>query len=555
MTRQKATPVLNDTRRGTMLAGCALLAVLGWTSPSMAQPGSVQDALRLQVEQIRAAARPSVRGATLLMPAAVSAFYENRLFTPAWTLPAGAEAVLECVRGAERDGLQPRDYHLSAIESALDERTSSPSVLIDADLHLLLADALAALVDHARYGKVDPPDINPQWNVDPRIAAAPMETVLEQLAGSPSLGDAVESFKPNHFIYVGLKKALERYRGLAAAGGWPVIPAGPTVKPGMPDPRVPAVRRRLAVTGELGAGAPADSPVLDDQLTAAVKVFQERHRLTADGALGKATIDAMNVSVQDRIGQVRANLERSRWVIGGLGDTFILVNLPAFKAYVIRDARNVWETRAQIGKEARQTPSFRADMRYVVLNPDWTVPPTILREDVLKPMAKGTDAIKKKNLVILDRQGNAVDPSKIDWQKASASNFPYTLRQAPGANNALGRVKFMFPNPHAIFLHDTPSRELFASDTRTFSSGCIRVEKPLDLAAVLLADNPGWTRERIQEVVDAGKQETVFLAESLPVVIVYWTVSVGASGELRFARDVYRQDLAVLRALDGRPTS
>ena len=166
-------------------------------------------------------------------------------------------------------------------------------------------------------------------------------------------------------------------------------------------------------------------------------------------------------------------------------DTFVLVNLPAFKVYLIRDRKNVWESRTQIG-EARQTPTFRADMKYLVINPDWTVPPTILAQDVLAGMRKGQNPIAKKRLLILDQQGRTIDPAAIDWQNATPGNFPYTLRQPPGPDNALGRVKFIFPNQYSIFLHDTPSRELFASDQRTFSSGCIRVEHPLDLAAVLL---------------------------------------------------------------------
>ena len=250
--------------------------------------------------------------------------------------------------------------------------------------------------------------------------------------------------------------------------------------------------------------------------------------------------------------QLRVNLERARWVVGGVGslsDSFVLVNLPAFKVYLIRDRKNVWEARTQIGREARQTPTFRADMKYLVLNPDWTVPPTILAQDVLAGMRKGEDTIARKRLTILDAQGRAVDPSTIDWQAATPGNFRYTLRQPPGPDNALGRVKFIFPNTHSIFLHDTPSRELFVSDLRTFSSGCIRVEHPLDLAAVLLAGQDNWTPARIQEVVDSKQSQTVFLDTPLSVLIVYWTVSVGATGELRFAKDVYKLDPAVLRAL------
>lgn len=255
------------------------------------------------------------------------------------------------------------------------------------------------------------------------------------------------------------------------------------------------------------------------------------------------------MSVATRIDQIRANLERARWVLGGLGDSFVLVNLPAFKAYVIRDRQLVWETRTQIGKTARQTPTFRSDMRYLVVNPTWTVPPTILKNDIVPAARKDPKYLARRGLVAVDRQGRPVNPASIDWA-AAATRFPYTLEQAAGRDNALGRVKFIFPNPHAIFLHDTPSRELFAPDERTFSSGCIRVEAPIDLAGVLL-EGSDWTRDRIQQAVDSGKTQTLMLPAPLPVVIVYWTVSVGTSGVVRFARDVYQYDPAVTRALDA----
>jgi murein L,D-transpeptidase YcbB/YkuD len=179
------------------------------------------------------------------------------------------------------------------------------------------------------------------------------------------------------------------------------------------------------------------------------------------------------------------------------------------------------------------------------------VPPTILAQDVLGGMRKGQNPIATKKLTIIDRSGRSVDPASIDWKKATPGNFPYTLRQPPGQDNALGRVKFIFPNEHHIFLHDTPSRQLFQSDRRTFSSGCIRVENPLDLATVLLEGQEKWTREHIDQVVQRGGSETVLLKEPLPVLIVYWTASVGVGGDLRFAHDVYGLDTPVLRALDG----
>jgi L,D-transpeptidase YcbB len=187
--------------------------------------------------------------------------------------------------------------------------------------------------------------------------------------------------------------------------------------------------------------------------------------------IGKGTLDAMNVTARMRLEQLRVNLERARWVVGGLRDTFLLVNLPAYRVYLIRDRKNVWETRTQIGRAARQTPTFRADMKYLVLNPDWTVPPTILAQDVLAGMRKGENTIAKKRLTIEDDRGRPIDPASIDWQAATPRTFRYTLRQPPGPDNALGRVKFIFPNEYSIFLHDTPSQELFAADQRTSVRG------------------------------------------------------------------------------------
>jgi murein L,D-transpeptidase YcbB/YkuD len=541
-------------RRRCCLCLCLLVLL---TSHPTGQPASSDQELRLRIEQIRQAPTTPLHGARLRRPAAVARFFEARSFAPAWQLPRGAQDVLTAIRGIDADGLDPTHYHLGAITSALDLYSRAPSKDLAAELQVLVADAAAALADHVQYGKVSPSALDRRWNVDPRVGAPPLETTLDGIARAGSVGAGIDALKPKHFIYLGLKQALSRMRGLAAAGGWPAIPPGPAIKPGAKDPRIAIVRKRLKVTGELvSQTAPVDELVHDADLQSAVKNFQSHHRLTDDGVIGRATMEALSVSADARASQLRVNLERARWVVGGLRDTFLLVNLPAYKAYVIRDRRNIWETRAQIGRAARQTPAFRADMTYVVLNPDWTVPPTILAEDVLAGMRKGQNTIAKKKLTIRDEHGRAVDPASIDWQSATRQNFRYTLRQPPGPDNALGRVKFIFPNEYSIFLHDTPSQELFAADQRTFSSGCIRVENALDLARVLLegqsvrsAPSETWTPERIQQVIASKQSQTVFLDTPLQVLIVYWTASVGASGEVRFAKDAYGRDPAVLRAL------
>jgi len=521
----------------------AFLFVFGIGAPQAQTPSEL---LRARVEQLHEEGGRSVRGVRLLEPDAVSHLFQKRNFTPAWQ-GGGPDQILQAIRGVEQDGLDPRNYHLAAIESLRAAPADSPGR--DADLQILLTDAVAALVNHARFGKVRPSTLDRRWNMDPRAGAPPLEAFLADIAAAPSPAAAIDALKSSHFIYRGLKQALAAQRAIASGGGWPAIPAGPALKPGMRNPRIAAVRKRLAATGELAAAS--DSEEYDDALALAVKQFQERHRLAPDGSIGKATLDVMNVTAAARIDQIRVNLERARWVLRDLSDTFVLVNLPAFKAYLIRGGKNAWETRAQVGRAGRQTPAFRADMRYLVFNPDWTVPPTILAQDVLAPMRAGQNAIAKKRLMIIDRQGQTVSPDSIDWATATPRTFPYTLRQPPGPDNALGRVKFIFPNEHSIFLHDTPSQELFGADERTFSSGCIRVENALQFAAVLLEGQDDWNAGKIQEVVDGAKTETVFLKTPLPVLIVYWTVSVGASGDLHYARDVYNLDGAVLRALNG----
>jgi murein L,D-transpeptidase YcbB/YkuD len=533
-------PVLRLLSRLSVLPFVLLCA---FAAPAPAQSSS--DALRDRVEALHASPGTLIAGRRLFNADAVVHFLEARSFTPPWSADAIAE-ICNAIRHIDADGLTPSEYHLAALEA----KTSSEQSAIDQQI--LVTDAIAALIDHVRYGKVRPSSLDRHWNVDPRAHAPALVAVLAQVAAHPT-AETIEKMKPDHFIYRGLRQALARFRQLSASGGWPTIAAGPPLKPGATESRIAAVRRRLAATGELAADPPSTDPTYDEALETAVKKFQDEHRLTADGVIGRLTIDAMNVTAQARADQARVNLDRVRWVVHGLSDSFVLVNLPAFKVYVIRDRKNIWESRTQIGREARQTPSFLSNMRYIVFNPDWTVPPTILAKDVLEGMRKGQNPIARKRLTILDGQGHAVPPDSIDWQTVAPRTFPYTLRQPPGPDNALGRVKFIFPNEHSIFLHDTPSRELFTADQRTFSSGCIRVERPLELAATLLHGRDDWTPETIGRVVEAGKSQTVFLKDPLPVVIVYWTVSVGASGDVHFARDVYGRDAAVLRALATAP--
>ena len=498
--------------------------------------------LRARLDQATA----GVRGDRMLEAKAVQRFYEARQFKPAWRGDR-ADQVVKAVRDIERDGLTPSDYHLATLERLLQERGKSTSPDLEADVDILLTDAIAGMIDHARYGRVRPVSLNPAWNVDPREGAPPLEKAIERVAAANSVGEEIEAAKPSHFIYRGLIGALAQLREVSARGGWPTVPPGKSIKPGATDPRIPAVRARLAASGE--AGAPSKSSSYDPGLRKAVELFQTRHRLDPNGIIDKDTIGAMNVSADDRAGQVRVNLERARWVQGGLGDEFLLVNLPAFKAYLIRGGKNIWEARTQIGEEAKQTPSFSATMKTVVFNPDWSVPSTIVVEEIAEDMKRDRTYLARKGLVVLDKDNQEVDPGSVDWGNAGTDDFPYTLKQPPGVDNALGRVKFLFPNKYSIYLHDTPSKTQFEAEKRTFSHGCIRLERPLELAKLLLSDQ-GWTQGKIDQALEGGTTENVELTHPLPVLIIYWTVSVGASGEIRYMRDIYDLDASVLAALN-----
>jgi murein L,D-transpeptidase YcbB/YkuD len=398
---------------------------------------------------------------------------------------------------------------------------------------------------------VDPSDLDSDWNLSRSVAGNdPVERIGSAIASQDSLAellaDRIRYLPP----YDAMKSWLGRYRESARAGGWPRVPAGPVLKPGMSDTRVPALRRRLEATGELDRGA-TDSELFDDTVERAVIEFQQRHRLDNDGVVGQQTLDALNVSVEERIGQIRVNLERVRWIYRDVEDSFVIVNIAGFEVFLIRDGEIVWRSPAQVGKTYRKTPVFKATMKYLVFNPTWTVPPTILAKDVLPKVQRDPGYLRRKNMNVIDGDGRVIDPSTIDWSAVTPRNFGYAFRQEPGPDNALGRVKFIFPNSHFVFLHDTPSKALFDRADRAFSSGCIRVKNPFELAELLLAKPSDWNQERISEVIGSGKTQTVFLPEPMTVMLLYWTVVIDAeSGAIQFLKDVYGRDRAVLSALD-----
>ena len=533
------------------LLGCVTAFLALGLGIASAESDPSQESVREKVEQIRLYKSLKIGDASIASSTVVPDFYERRGFQLAWVKRSSIEDLFRAIRESEEDGLDPRDYHLAALEQLrlglAASPTATPAMLADFDI--LLTDALVRLGYHLMFGKVDPERLEPSWNMSRELIGYEPAVIIQQALDSESLYRAIDREKPTHAFYTELKAALAAYRAIKAAGGWPQVPSGPPLKPGMSDERVPTLRRRLSLTGDLAAQFADHSRVFDGALVEAMKAFQRRHGLAADGVLGRETLAALNVPVEERIQQLLVNLERERWVVHALGSTFIVVNVAGYNSYFIKDGRMVWQGRAQVGRPYRQTPSFKSELTYLVFNPTWTVPPTILAQDYLPILKQDPSYVQRKGLKVIDRTGRAVEPRQVDWSHYSSSYSPYLLRQAPGPKNALGRVKFIFPNDHAVFLHDTPNQKLFDRSERAFSSGCIRVENALDLAGLLLNDEGQWNRKAIDRVIESGRTRTVYLHEPVPVLLLYWTAWVGPDGQVNFGHDLYDRDRLVQKGL------
>ena len=316
------------------------------------------------------------------------------------------------------------------------------------------------------------------------------------------------------------------------------------------------MRRRLALTGDCIAGCEDSSTVFDTALVVAVQHFQKRHGLTADGAVGAKTTAAMNVPARERAQQIRLNMERWRWLPQDLGTRYILVNIAGFELDVVEAGQITKTTRVVVGKSFRRTPVFSDRMSYIVLNPYWNVPRKLAVQDILPQIRKDPDYLSKQGIRVYRGWGDSkvsVDPQSVDWSSVSGSTFPFWLRQDPGPLNALGQVKFMFPNEFNIYLHDTPHREMFAKEERSFSSGCIRVENAVELAEFLLKDDPRWTSETVEKALREDVDKTITLMGTVDVHLLYWTAWVTDDGTLNFRNDIYERDRLLAEAMGELP--
>jgi len=508
-------------------------------APAQAPPAPASVApseLQTRVEALLESGPFVVHGAHVAYPSTIYAFYAQRSFRPAWTNAHAASELRRALKDSEADGLDPLDYHLPILQQLADGGATG------ADYEILHTDALLRVADHLLFGKVDAASFDAHWNYTRSPIGINVPQRIEQaLAGDDIYGE-IEKLKPTHRFYVSLKHELARYREAAANGDRVPLGPGSPIEPDTHDTRVPALRAGLALSGDLDSTQSTDSDLYDPTLQAAVRRFQERMGLVADGKIGARTITELNVPIRERIDQLRVNLDRGRVLLQDLPNEFVIVNIAAYWVYLVRGQEVAWNARAQVGKTYRQTPMFRSAINYLVFNPTWTVPPGIIRNDILPDARRDPGSITRRGLNVIDARGNTVDPASVDWSRFKSGNIPYTLRQDAGPRNALGRVKIMFPNSYSVYLHDTPSQSKFDEVDRAFSSGCVRVERPLELAELLLADPSTWNAASIARTIDAGRTQNVTLPNKVPVLLAYWTAWVDPQGRVNFRRDVYGQD-------------
>lgn len=499
------------------------------------------------IEQIQRAAARTRDPAASAAADNLAVFYAQRDYAPAWNDEARRARLISALEDLADDGLDPNDYSVRELRRFAETPTHDAARRACADI--LASSAYLQALTHLAHGQLDPAAVEPLWRFESSRNGVANEILL--LYAHADLDDPSRGFeraRPDSSLYRNLRQALPRLRFMATQGEWAQIPAGRSLRPGALDPRVPLLRTRLSVPGN-AASTFADADTYDDALIEAVMRFQRHHHLEVDGIVGSATLAALNVPLPDRIEQVRANLERARWLasITAPLSEYVLVDVTGAAISFRRDGETVWSARTQVGRPSRPTPLLKSEITHLTFNPTWTVPPTILRKDKLPEIRRDIGYLARNRIRVIDYAGNELDPAFIDWNQPGA----VLLRQDAGPDNALGRVAIRFPNPFSVYLHDTPSQRLFERDQRTFSSGCVRVERAMELVDLLIGTSNDVDRTRVGEIIESGETRNLSLGRPVPILIAYWTAEADADGEPWFRNDIYARDSALRRAMSA----
>jgi murein L,D-transpeptidase YcbB/YkuD len=518
------------------IAVLLLMFLVGATAGEATGPAAKPepDPVTVAIAEVLNGREPLVVDGRRLDVRALRQLYEPRGYRPVWNgsderTGRGTE-VADALVDARTHGLDPAPYHQQAIA----RRAAGTRPEDRAAFDVLASDALMRLVSHLRLGAVRPGTVDKDAAVDPR--PVDQQALVLDAAAAPDLAAFLDGLAPQTPTYRGLVEALARYREIELGGGWPKVPVkGPALRPDATDPAVAAVRARLAATGELGEAdaAPAEPALYDPALVAAVKEFQARHGLVADGVVGGPTRAALAMPVGDRIKQLVVNLERARWFSSEGARRYVAVNVPSFELVLVENGSTVLKMPVVVGRKDRRTPLLSAHITQLIFNPSWTVPPTIMRADFLPKMRQNESYASRRGMQFV---GSA-------------------LRQPPGPRNPLGKVKFLMPNGFSVYLHDTTAKGLMRQPRRALSSGCVRLGDALGLVNQLLADDPRWSPATRKRFLAGWTTRYLALREPVPIYLRYQTAWRDDEGDLQFRDDLYGRDAALARALGEEPAT
>lgn len=527
-------------RRWRRVLALSAVMVLTLASPASAapDPAMLTETIRRAVEQLRSTGEVTIAGQRLRSAQALPEVYESRGFALLWTDPASEAALLGEIASSAGDGLEPGDYHFAAIRAAAERRVAQPDdPAAAATVDLLMTDALVRLAAHLYLGKVDAATGRPRWDVEGRIRGEPGARRIAAIAAGPGLAAQLAELRPAQPLYGRLKASLARYRIIEREGGWDTVPSGRVLRMGMDDPRVTALRRRLVWTGDHPETAD-DSTLFDERLDMALRRFQARHALEADGVFGPASMRAVNRPVNELIDVIRANLERARWVLADVRGRFLAVDPASAQVSLLSGGQAVLTQAATFAPGARTAAEFRSDLRYCVVHPDWILPAAMVRTQVAPVARQSPAALEARGLQVFSADGEPIEAARADWSRPEQ----LIVRQVPGPPSFLGLIRFAMPNPQRLFLHGGPE----AGETLP---GAIRIADPVAFARALAGAPATWSQEALGSALAGGTPQTLQLAVPIPVVYAPWTAWIDPQGAAHFRGGFAERDAMITAGL------
>ena len=476
--------------------------------------------------------------------------YKNIDYHQLWKSKKNRTDAINAILKSKEHGLVPKDYHINEINKLNDNYSNlSPENL--AVLDILLTDGIILYAYHLIEGKLNPEDLSYSWNFIHNKLPENTAPLLHAAISEERLTEILYSLEPQDNEYKKLKEQYKINEKIINNGGWNIVNFETSIHPNAENEEIPQLRKRLIAEGYLLETDTSSSKLYDKKLIDAVKHFQKQHGLTADGVIGKHTLKIINISVEEKQKTIVCNLERRRWIDYPFEKPYIKVNIASYRMQFIENYDVVYASKVVVGKTQKQTPMFEDKLEIVVINPTWTLPYSITSTETLRKLKKDPNYLDKHNMNLIDRNGKVINNHGIDWHKYKEGHFPYTVRQGAGPSNALGRVKFLFPNKYAIYLHDTPSKYLFSKDERDFSHGCIRLQNPLNFAEFLLKRENAtkWNKDVIAKIVKTEKTKNISLRHKYPILLMYQTAGTTQNDEIFYYADIYKRDAKVYELL------